>query len=387
MKKKNQIEEIRISSNRNGECAKKPFILVIDDEESLRDSCCQILNKDGFLCADANDGIAGLKKTKELKPDLVLIDLKMPGINGLEVLEKVKKIDPNIIPVVITGYATVESAVEAMKKGAYDYLPKPFTPEELRIIIRRGIEKRKLILETESLRREKKLMEENFITMVSHQLRSPLIAIQQYFEVILAGMAGKVDKKQKEMLLRARERIEGLLNVINDWLDVARLDSGQIVDKLKSIPLKKIIKKIIEDLKPLAQQSDISVEFEPSCESDLVSGDGETLEQVFYNLITNAIIYNKPDGRVVVTIKRNKDFIAAEIQDTGIGIAEEHLPFIFDQFYRGSRREDQKIKGTGLGLSIAKKIVDSHGGTIKVSSELGKGSTFTVLLLKAEKKS
>jgi len=386
MKEKNHTEEIRISSNNNGAGAKKPVILVIDDEESMRDSCCQILNKDGFLSAGANDGIAGLKKTKELKPDLVLIDLKMPGINGLEVLEKVKKIDPNIIPVVITGYATVESAIEAMKKGAYDYLPKPFTPEELRIIIRRGLEKKKLILETELLRREKKLIEENFITMVSHQLRSPLVAIQQYIEVILAGMVGKVDKKQKGMLIRARERIDGLLNVINDWLDVARLDSGQIIDKLKSIQLKKIIKKIIEDLKPLAQQSDISMELEPSSESALVQGDRETLEQVFYNLITNAIIYNKPDGRVVVTIKRNKGFIAAEIQDTGIGIAKKHLPFIFDQFYRVSRREDQKIKGTGLGLSIAKKIVDAHGGTIKVSSELDKGSTFTILLLKAKKK-
>ena len=353
----------------------------------MRDSCCQILKKDGFLCADADDGITGLKKTKKLKPDLVLIDLKMPGINGLDVLEKVKHIDPNIIPVVITGYATIESAVEAMKKGAYDYLPKPFTPEELRIIIRRGLEKRKLILETESLRREKKLMEENFITMVSHQLRSPLVAIQQYFEVILAGMVGKIDKKQKEMLLRARERIEGLLNVIDDWLDVARLDNGQIIDNLKSIPLKKIMKKIIEDLKPLAQQNDISMELEPSSESDLVQGDRETLEQVFYNLINNAIIYNKPGGRIVVTIKGNKEFIAAEIQDTGIGIAEEHLPFIFDQFYRANRREDQKIKGTGLGLSIAKKIVDAHGGNIKVTSELDKGSTFTVLLLKAEKKS
>ncbi len=387
MKKKNQAEEIRISSGTKGECAKKPLILVVDDEESMRDSCCQILKKDGFLYAEAEDGIAGLKKTKELKPDLVLIDLKMPGINGLEVLEKVKKIDSNIIPVVITGYATIESAVEAMKKGAYDYLPKPFTPEELRIIIRRGLEKRQLTLETESLRREKKLIEENFITMVSHQLRSPLVAIQQYFEVILAGLAGTVDKRQKDMLLRAKDRIVGLLNVINDWLDVARLDNGQIISKLKPISLKRIIKKILEDLKPLAQQNDISIKLRVFSESDLVQGDRETLKQVFYNLITNAIIYNKPDGRVVATITRNKDFIAAEIQDTGVGIAEAHLPFIFDQFYRVKRREDQKIKGTGLGLSIAKKIVDAHGGTIQVSSELEKGSTFTVLLPKAKKKS
>lgn len=376
-----------VFSGQRGRFKERPLVMVIDDEESIRDSCCQILKKDGFQCADADEGIAGIKKAEELRPDLILIDLKMPGINGLEVLDKVIEIDPDVIPVVITGYATIESAVEAMKKGAYDYLPKPFTPEELRVIIRRGTEKRKLKQEAEALRKAKKLMEENFITMVTHQLRSPLVAIQQYFEVILAGLAGKVDKKQKGMLLRARMRIEDLMNVINDWLDVARMDSGQIVDKLKPTHLKKLIIKISEDLKPLTRKNNISLEFGPFAGSDLVQGDKESLEQVFYNLITNAIIYNKPNGKIVVSIKGCKDFVAAEIQDTGIGIAEEHIPFLFDQFYRVNRKEDQKIKGTGLGLSIAKKVVDAHEGTIEVSSEPGKGSTFTVFLRKAENSS
>jgi len=362
---------------------KNPFILVVDDEESMRDSCSKILKKDGFLADTAKDGSAGLEKIEKNKPDLVLIDLKMPGISGMEVLEKIKEIDPNIISVVITGYSTVESAVEAMKKGAYDFLPKPFTPEELRIIISRGLERRKLILETEFLRKEKKLIEENFITMVTHQLRSPLVAIQQFFEVILGGMVGEVQEKQKEMITRSRDRMDGLLKLIDDWLDVARLSGGQIVDKLKRLSLKKIIKKLIGDMQPLAQKNDVSLEFGPSSENDLVQGDEETLEQVFSNLITNAIRYNKPKGKVVITIKENNDFISAEVKDSGIGIAKEHLPFIFDQFYRVKRGEDHKIKGTGLGLSIAKKIVDAHEGTIRVSSELGKGSNFTVLLPKA----
>jgi len=276
---------------------KNPVILVIDDEESMRDSCSQALTRAGFRAETAEDGSIGLEKIKKNKPDLVLIDLKMPGISGMEVLEKIKEIDPNIIPVVITGYSTVESAVEAMKRGAYDFLPKPFTPEELRIIIRRGLERRKLILETESLQKEKKLIEENFITMVSHQLRSPLVAIQQYFEVILAGMVGKVQEKPKEMILRSRNRLEGLLNLINDWLDVARLDSGQIVDNLEPLSLKKVIKKIIEDMRPLTQDDNISLELGSCSENDLVQGDKETLEQVFSNLITNAIRYNKPKGK------------------------------------------------------------------------------------------
>jgi len=361
---------------------KKPVVLVIDDEESMRDSCSQILTKDGFQTETAEDGSIGLEKTKEIKPDLVLVDLKMPGISGMEVLEKIKEVDPNIISVVITGYATVESAVDAMKIGAYDFLPKPFSPDQLRIIIRRGLERRKLILETESLRQEKKLMEENFITMVSHQLRSPLVAIIQYYEVILGGMAGDVPEKQKEIIQKTKARLEGLLNLITDWLDVARLDSGQIVDNIKPLSAKKIITKVIEDLQPLTQEEKISLELGSCSKNDVVQGDADTLEQVFSNLVINAIRYNRPNGKVTVSITENADYIAIEVQDTGIGMAKEHLPFIFDQFFRVKKGEDQKVKGTGLGLSIAKKIVDAHKGSIQVSSELGKGSNFTVLLPK-----
>jgi two-component system sensor histidine kinase/response regulator len=363
----------------------KPTVLIIDDEESMRDSCSQILIKAGFQADAAENGAIGLEKIKESKPDLVLIDLKMPGINGMEVLEKIKEIDPNIIPIVITGYATVESAVEAMRKGAYDFLPKPFTPEELRIIIRRGLERKKLIQETELLRREKKLIEENFITMVSHQLRSPLSAIVQYFEVILAGMVGKIDQKPKDMILKAKDRLEALLTLINDWLDVSRINGGQIVDKVKPLKLRPVLEKLVEFMQHSAKENKITLELPSFSGNDFIKGDEETLEQVFANLINNAITYNKPEGSVKISLGEKDDHIAVNVQDTGIGIAKEHLPFIFDQFYRVKRSEEHKTKSSGLGLSIAKKIVDAHGGSIQVSSELGKGSTFTVLLPKAEK--
>src|SRR4030042_3977544 len=145
----------------------KPAVLIIDEEASMRDSCSQILLKDGFRAETAENGEVGLAKIKELRPHLVLIDLKMPGLSGFDVLERATALDPDLVPVVITGYATVESAVEAMTKGAYDFLPKPFTPEELRIIIRRGLGRRRLALEADTLGRDKKPMEQHFITMVS----------------------------------------------------------------------------------------------------------------------------------------------------------------------------------------------------------------------------
>jgi two-component system sensor histidine kinase/response regulator len=363
----------------------KPVVLVIDDEEAMRDSCSMILTKDGLRAETAASGLAGLEKLREVRPEIALVDLKMPGISGFEVLEKIKEIDPQVIPIVITGYATVESAVEAMKKGAYDFLPKPFSPDELRLIIRRALERRKLAIEAATLRREKKIMEENFITLVSHQMRSPLVAIQQYFEVLLAGMVGELQPDQKNMVSRARDRLDGLLRLINDWLDLARISRGQLVDRFKPAVLDALLDKLVEFLKPLAEERGVTIEFVPPPAPVTVMGDEQSLEQVFSNLISNAIAYNKPQGTVSVAVREEAEAAVIEVRDTGIGIAKEHLPLVFDQFYRVHRAEGQKSKGTGLGLSIAKKIVEAHNGSIEVASEPGRGSTFTVRLPRTQR--
>lgn len=359
----------------------KHSVIIIDDEESMRDSCTMILKKDGFETMTANNGEEGLQKIKEAHPDIALIDLKMPGISGLDVLDRIQEIDPGILPIVITGYATVESAVDAMKKGAYDFLPKPFTPEELRIIIRRGLEKIKLSREAEDLRREKKLIEENFITMVSHQLRSPLVAIAQYFETILSGAVGDVSTEQADMLKKAKARLEGLLTLINDWLDIARMNTGELVKKFKPIPLHRLLKEQVEFLQPLAERSQVTLHLSSAEGDDSVLGDEDTLEQVFSNLLSNAIKYNREGGEVNINISENKDTVTAHIRDTGIGIPKDKIPNLFEQFFQVTRTS--KGKGSGLGLTIAKKIVEAHNGSIDVTSEEGKGSTFSVTLPKA----
>lgn len=358
-------------------------VIVIDDEESMRDSCRMILQKDGFITKTADNGLAGITMVEENKPDIVLVDLKMPGLGGLEVLERIKKIDSDIVPIVITGYATVESAVDAMKRGAYDFLPKPFAPEELRLIIRRGLERIRLSREAESLRREKKLIEENFITMVSHQLRSPLVAIAQYFEVMLSGIAGEIAPRQADMLSKANRRLESLLELINDWLDIAKMNSGKIIEKCKPVSLQQLLLKQIEFLQPLAEKNEITLELSSVSGIETISADADSLEQVFSNLISNAIKYNRPGGSIQVRIREDNEYVVTDIEDNGIGIQAEHIPYLFDQFYRVKRNEDQKQKGSGLGLAIAKKITDAHSGNITVTSSPGKGTTFSVHLPKA----
>jgi signal transduction histidine kinase len=361
-----------------------PLVLVIDDEESMRDSCAQIITKLGCRVETAEDGATGLEKVRELKPDAIIVDLKMPGIGGLDVLDEVRRVDPRIVAVVITGYATVEAAVEAMKRGAYDFLPKPFTPDEFRLILSRALERRHLALEAETLRREKKLLEDNIITMVSHQLRSPLLAVQQYFEVLLSGIAGELEPKPREMIRKASDRLTGLLQLVNDWLQLARFDVGGLSARFRPVDLRTVLDKLMDFLAPLAKEHDVTLEWsEPPGDGIAAFGDEASLEQVFTNLLHNGIIYNKRGGRVQVRLGQEGENVTVAVRDTGIGIAAEHLPLIFDQFYRVHRSEEAKAKGSGLGLSIVKKIVEAHRGRVEVSSELGLGTVFTVSIPKA----
>lgn len=359
-------------------------ILVIDDEEAIRDSCCQVLTRAGYRTQTAPDGNIGLEKVAEARPDLVLVDLKMPGISGMDLLEKIAEIDASIVSVVITGYATVEAAVEAMKRHAYDFLPKPFTPDQLRIVAKRGLERRRLVIEAERLRREKQMMRENFVTLVSHQLRSPLASVRQYFGVIKEGFAGDVTDKQKQIIEKANKYIDDLMRLINDWLDMSRIDSGHIADKFELVALEPVLSGIVELAKPLADAGLVSLELTTQNSSPKVHGDRESLKQAFANLVNNAIRYNRQGGRVAVSIKEQGNELVVEIADTGIGISEENLPFIFDEFFRVKSHETQHVTGSGLGLPIAKRIIETHSGHIHIHSELGKGTTFTILLPKAQ---
>jgi len=358
--------------------SRKPIVLIIDDEEFILDSCCQVFTKEGYRTEKAKDGDAGLQKFKETKPDLVLVDLKMPRKSGIEVLEELRTIDPNCVAIVITGYATIESAVEAMKRGAYDFLPKPFTPDELRIIIRRGLERRQCIKEAERLREEKEIMRENFISMVSHELRSPLAAVQQNLMVITGGMVGEIPEKANHMLLRMRARIKGLISLISDWLDLSRVESGEIVTKMEPVDLKIILSEVIELMKPLADEKKITLRFTAPEKYPSIVGNRETLQMLFTNLIHNGIKYNRRGGKVEVILEDEDQRTKILVKDTGMGIPQEKLPLIFEQFYRVKKKED--VVGSGLGLSIAKKIVEAHSGSIEVESELGKGTTFMVYL-------
>src|SRR3990172_3400220 len=230
----------------------KSRILIVDDEEVVLDSCTQILEGGPYQVATASDGTNGLRFVQEFQPDLVFVDLKMPGISGFEVLERICEIDPTIVMVVITGFATVSSAVDAMKKGAYDFLPKPFMPEEFRLITRRGLEKRKLTLETIALRREKEMLREHFAHIVSHELKAPLGAVQQNLFALEFELANAINEEQKEKLNRAKTRIDELIKLINSWLRAISVDINQLKENFKEVSIKDAMEKALENVEPYA---------------------------------------------------------------------------------------------------------------------------------------
>ena len=381
-----KVQSVNITSEERHKLSKQAVVLVIDDEKAMRDSCSQVLTKEGYRTETAQDGDSGLQKVNQLRPDLVLVDLKMPGIGGMELLEKISQIDSSIVSIVITGYATIESAVEAMKRNAYDFISKPFTPDQFRIIVGRGLEKRKLTLESARLRQEKETMRENFITLVSHQLRSPLISIQQYFNVILEGFGfeGELAGHQKELIEKVTKRIDSLLKLIDDWLDMSRVEAGRLIENFEPVALEPILSEIVELLKPMAEAKKVTLETDFCNGLPKTQGDRESLKQAFTNLISNATQYNRQKGAVTISTKEDGDCLRVEICDTGIGISQENLHFIFDDFFRVKTKETRDITGSGLGLPIAKRIIEAHNGSIKVASKLGKGTDFTIFLPKNE---
>jgi signal transduction histidine kinase len=357
----------------------KRKILIIDDEEIVLDSCLAILEGSDYLVSTANDGNAGLKLVTEFEPDLVFVDLKMPGISGFDVLAKIQGIDRTIVTIVITGYATVSSAVEAMKNGAYDFLPKPFTPEEFRLIAKRGMEKRALVLETIALRREREMLRENFAAIVSHELKAPLGAIQQNLFVFVKEVAEKLTDDQNQRLQRMMSRIDDLVKLIHSWLRDISVDIDKIKVNFKPLPISSPISKAVESNAPHAIRKDVRIVVTAPEPSGVVRGDEGTLTEALVNVIGNAVKYSHPGGQVSVKTENTGDKVVISVTDTGIGIDEEDLLYIFDGLYRGKSARST-YSGTGLGLAISRRIIEAHDGMISVESRLGEGSTFVITL-------
>ena len=280
-------------------------VVVIDDDYAMRLACSQILSRSGYRVDAFEDGARGLDAVAASKPDLVLVDLKMPGLSGTEVIARLHEIDPTITVVVITGYATISTAVEAMKAGAYDFLPKPFSPEELRLIVQRGFERRRLQIEAHHAEVERELQRRRFVTFVTHQLKTPLVAVHQFLD-LMQRLEETPDAaaKRSEWLARCLVRTEELQRLIEEWLTLARLEGGTLGRQRIRVDVRSLVATVLESYRTLAASREVSLAQELPDDACPVHGDPICLPVLLDHLVTHAIQYNRPGGRVGVCARR-----------------------------------------------------------------------------------
>lgn len=491
------ISNRSVLNEQGAEDFKKPSVLIVDDENRVRQVCSQMLCQEGYEVAQAEHAEMGLEKIAQRHFDIILLDLLMPGMSGLEALTQIRALHPDTVVVVITGYATLDHAVEAMKKGAFDFISKPFSPQDLRLVVTKAIEHirtlqdianeksrvrtminhladgvmatdvRKQValsnhaflnlvgyhgispigLPVEALVSDNRILEmidealamhadqfteltaevcivsrghaderiigvrcvpfrdrlgrnlgtitvlhdittlkkmeqmkSDFVSMVSHEIRGPLNSIIMQHKVILDELAGKVTEKQREILTRASEKMNALVTLSSELLDLAKMESGLITMEKEMLDLAAVIEDQVAFHRPKAGAKGIALELPALAALPLVLANRINMEEVLSNLIGNAIQYTLENGRVTVSAAVDGDYVCIRIADTGLGMAPEELEHIFTRFYRVKNEKTRYIVGTGLGLPIVRSIVEAHHGRITVESEPNQGSVFSVYI-------
>jgi signal transduction histidine kinase/FixJ family two-component response regulator len=475
----------------------KPKILVVDDEKRIREGCRLVLSEEGYEVAVAEAGDLGMKMIGEEHFDIILLDLMMPGLSGFDVLSHVKALHPDTVVIVITGYATVEHSIEAMKNGAFDFIPKPYSPAQLRVVVSKAIDytralkdisneksrmrvlidllangvmvtdaEKGLVLvnpaflkmmdckgkpavgwpiedfvqneflnqmiekalempedsfaeQTEELQKGVKgesdasiyharcvpfrdrvgrtlgaitvlnditylkqidQLKSDFVSMVAHEIRSPLNSILAQLKIVQDGLAGEVSEKQHEIMSRASEKIVGLVNMSTELLSLAKKEAGLTTLERSSCDMVEIIEDQMSFYLPQAQEKQIQLELNVLPGLPPVFANKHNMEEVLSNLISNAIHYTPEGGRIEVSANAEDPYLCISVSDTGYGIAAEDLDRIFDRFFRVKNEKTRYIIGTGLGLPIVKRIVEAHNGQIRVESKPDSGSTFFVYI-------
>jgi signal transduction histidine kinase len=365
-------------------------ILVVDDEPGIRSGVSRILRNfrvtypfmdDDFtyLMREAGSGEEGIEIIEEWVPDILLLDNKLPGIQGVEVLEYVRNRNYDMVVAMITSYASLDVAVRATRNGASDFIPKPFTPQELKSSIENISKQLYLRRITSRMKQEGKKIRYQFLSVLSHELKSPLNAIEGYLKIMYEKGEGESIDNYIPMIERSIKRIQGMRNLILDLLDFTKIRFEIREDKVKEVKLGEICENALGTIQPYAIQKDVELHKEVRSEITMMA-DPDDLEMICNNLLSNAVKYNRDGGRVDIVMDSDDRNAVISVSDTGIGMSEEEMGMLFNEFVRIRNEQTKNILGSGLGLSIVKKVVELYKGSIDVDSRPGEGSTFTVRL-------
>ncbi len=374
----------------------KGKILVLDDEAGIRRACRRALEPQGYDVVTASTTEEALRRFDEDSFDLVLLDIMLPDGRGIDLLEPLNERDADLVCIVITGYATVELAVNAIKHGAYDFISKPFNSDQLILTVEQGLEKRRLSLETkrlqniekeaEGLLRTKQDMERldemksTFMLTVAHELRAPVSSALSLLRTLLHGLAGELGEKQSLIMGRIEIRLEMLIELINDLIELAASKTPALAESHESIAVQPLLEKLVKHFSTEADSKSLTLNLQVPRDLVYVQATQDGLEKIFTNLIHNAIKYTPAHGRIEVALDVREGTIEITVSDSGIGIPEEDILRLWDEFFRAKNARASGISGTGLGLSIVKQYVEEFAGTVGVESVENEGSTFTISL-------
>ncbi|MFC1948885.1 ATP-binding protein [Chloroflexota bacterium] len=386
-------------------------ILVIENESASQDNFCGVLEDAGYRVISLEKATDALELVREGNCDAIITDISLPDVSGLQVLEWVREINPEVAVIMTTGYSGTEKEADAVNQGAYACFLKPVNPEEIKSAIANALKQQRLSLEnkrliedlsrankllleaneelqneiaerrekTEELKRANQLKSE-FLANMSHELRTPLNAIIGFSELMVDGVMGKVDREQKRCLGDILEGGWRLLNLINGVLDLSRIESGEIEFKPGNIALGEVVASLSRTIMPILTQrkQDLRVVMEERL--PLVYADESKLSQVLLNLVDNASKFSLDGSMLRVEAVREGDWCHVCVVDNGIGIKEKDGERVFEPFTRLDSVPGRERGGTGLGLALVKQIVGRHGGRIWVDSVFGQGSRFNFTL-------
>lgn len=392
-------------------------LLIVDDEPGVLETICAILAREGYDVAAASSVDEALDRLREQAFEVVLTDLRMEGASGLTILSELRRHWPETVTLVLTGYASLQSAIEALREGVYDYLIKPCDVEELKATVARAVERaalaralnqrlaeldaantrlqsfneelqqrvqdatRELMRKVVELDQAKRDLEEEqhrrseFTSMIAHELGQPLTALNAYAQLIARANATEEARERARLAILAQT--ERLTRLVRDLGDAAHLSLGSFQVYPAAYDIVALIREQVEHAQRSSPQHTIVVDL-PG-EDVVVTCDRDRIAQVLSNLLTNAIKYT-PGGTIRVGLRQDANEVVLAVADRGPGIPHDLLTDIFRSGVRLMDGEEKRSRGTGLGLFIAKGIVDAHGGRIWAESTVGAGAIFYVAL-------
>lgn len=358
-------------------------ILTVDDSRAVRIFLFEILTQHGATVDEAANGAEALERWRSgARYDLVLLDLILPDVDGIEVLRQIRETDVDTPVVMLTGSGGIESATAAVRQGADGYIEKQHLdaegdPTPFLYALQQAVEHRAGFVAQRQLQE----MKADFYSMVTHDLRNPAGNVWGVIRMLLAGKAGPLTPRQEQLLGIAQTSASKLVGLINDYLDFAKLDAGFLRLDRREAELCEVVRASVGQAEPQAQvrQQTLDVVLPPDPVPAYV--DPERLEQVLDNLISNAIKYTPDGGHIEVALERSGEEALLHVRDSGRGIPPDQIPALFAKYHRVPGEATRGIQGTGLGLLIVKEIVEAHGGSVRVESEgEGRGTTFVVTI-------